>query len=341
MPNILDGITAADLTAYARSVPDPAEFTLSRFLPEVKIQGIKYRIRNTFSSVNAARFRAYDAETPISRPYIRTKLGEGMLPPVGEKGQIGELETLLEQMARGADNQPAIDQAFDLAGAYALAIRTRMEVTRGQLLATGTYELPTSDGHMESADWALKGTHKVTAATVWSNPAALAITDEQNWRAVVKADTIGSNPTAVITSTKVQGWLSQNIQYQTAYLGAQNLRPLNPAEINTVRANWSLPPLTIYDTQVPVDTVLGRVIPDNLFIMLVENQFGQTQFGTTAHGLILARGAAAQITRDEAPGIVVVTEAIADPPSEWVIGAANAAPIPFNMDQLLIATVGA
>ncbi|WP_316781276.1 hypothetical protein [Streptomyces sasae] len=82
---------------------------------------------------------------------------------------------------------------------------------------------------------------------------------------------------------------------------------LTPQQVNVVRDNYGLPPITLYKGQVRVDGVSTKCLPDDRWVMLPpdRSKWGQTLYGTTAESLVLSRGGNPQITREDAPGLII------------------------------------
>lgn len=334
-------VTPADLTAFARTIPDPALYTLNQYAPERQIQGIRYRVTHQTRGVDVAKFRVYDAETPVGRRAATRDVLDGILPPLGVKTMIGELETILEQMSRGADVFQLEQAMYDDTTNNVLAIRARQELARGDLLTDGKFTLNQENGLILEADFGLATSHKPTASTLWTDPDALTIEDEQAWQDQV-TDDLGDTIDQVITSQRVYRLLLSNNQYRQVFYansGATSLPNLTPSQMQTVRAQYNLPPIHVYDAKVRVDGTVQRVIPDNMWLAFAKTGLAETQYGTTAESLALSSGSNPQISRQDAPGIVVTRRVNDDPVSVWVRANAVAMPVLFRPENLIAATV--
>ncbi|MFI7322721.1 major capsid protein [Streptomyces venezuelae] len=171
------------------------------------------------------------------------------------------------------------------------------------------------------------------------------IADELRW--IDYLDSIGAPaPEMVLTSRKAWSPLAGNQSYRAAYYGtpAGGQTPtatLNPQQINSVRGNYGLPPVTFYKAQVWQDDVSKRVLPEDRWIMLPPDRakWGQTQYGTTTESLALSRGTNPQIEREDAPGIIITRDVEDDPVQIWTKGAAAAMPVLYSSDCHVTATV--
>ncbi|MFD7908671.1 hypothetical protein ACFV4G_41330 [Kitasatospora sp. NPDC059747] len=69
--DLLTGVSATDLTAFARSIPTPADFLLTQnILPTVVATEVKWRIRQTSRYVNTAKYCTYDASVPFAERQV-------------------------------------------------------------------------------------------------------------------------------------------------------------------------------------------------------------------------------------------------------------------------------
>lgn len=343
---LLRDIDAADINAFARTILTPNDYELTRsVIPERRLNGVKFRIRSSKRRVNAAKFRAYDASTAVARRQAERVITEGLLPPVGQKLLVGELEQILLDTARGADTSDFVEALYDDVERHIESIHNRMELAAGGLLATGRFTLNGESGLTLEADFGVPAANMPTAPKPWSDPTSDPIADERRWIEYLRS--IGApTPSRVITSYKAQATLAGNAAYRAAYYGSVNgssvpTAVLSPNEVEVVRARYNLPPITPYDVQIPVDDVYQRVLPENLWVLVPPDpqSWAETQYGVTAESLVLSRGTNPAITREDAPGIVVTTGYEDDPVSVWSKGSAVAMPVLYVPDIHIAAKV--
>jgi hypothetical protein len=344
---LLRDITATEIIAFAREVQTPADYTLTaNVMPERQINGVKYKTRRTSRRVNAAKYRAYDAQTPVASREVKRIETEGMLPPLGQKYLVGELETILLAARRGADAADLIESLYDDTAAHVLSIRSRLELAVGDLLTDGKFTLAGENGLTVEYDAAVPSANMPTAATAWTNPAADAIADEQAWLEVLRASG-APMPEKVVTSYKARALLAGNDAYRAAYYGAVSgattpTATLAPNEVNAVRDRYNLPPIEIYDVQIPLDDgTMKRPIPEDRWLMVPPNrtQWGETQYGITAESIRLTTGDNPAIELEDAPGIIVTHGWQDDPVQVWTKGAAVAMPVLYVPDIHITAKV--
>ncbi|MEV6678609.1 major capsid protein [Streptomyces erythrochromogenes] len=344
--DLLKNVSVADLTVYARSIPNPQDFLLTQTVfAETQVQDVKWRIRNTKRRVNTASYRAYDASVPIARRQAEQTTTEGTLPALGQKLLVGEMEQLLLDATRGADEDRLVELLYDDVERHVEAIRSRLELAAGDVLVDGRFTLAGENGLTVEVDYGVPAANMPTAPKPWSDPTADPLADELRW--IDYLDSIGAPaPEMVLTSRKAASHLAGNQAYRAAYYGtpAGGQTPtsaLTPEQVNSVRGTYGLPPITQYKAQVWQDDVSKRVLPEDKWILLPPDRqrWGQTQYGTTAESLALSRGTDPQIERQEAPGIVITRDAQDDPVQIWTKGAAVAMPVLAAPDCHITATV--
>ncbi|WP_452835478.1 hypothetical protein [Streptomyces liangshanensis] len=127
-----------------------------------------------------------------------------------------------------------------------------------------------------------------------------------------------------ITSRQASSYLAANNAYRATYYGSVNpsttpTATLTPQQINVVRGNYSLPPITFYKAQVRVDGKPRKVLPEDLWILVPPDRekWAQTQLSVTAEALVLSRGTTPEPIREDAPGIIITRGVQDDPVQIW------------------------
>lgn len=108
-----------------------------------------------------------------------------------------------------------------------------------------------------------------------------------------------------------------------------------------IRGNYGVPPVRFCKAQVRVDGVQTKVLPEDGWILIPPDctKWGQTQYGTTVESLVLSRGTNPEITKEDAPGIIITRGTQDDPPHILTEGAAVAMPVLHTPDAHLVAKV--
>ncbi|MGW5529394.1 major capsid protein [Streptomyces xanthochromogenes] len=341
---LLQDTNAEDLTVFARSLYTPASYRLTReVLPPRTIHGVRFRAESMKRRVNAAKFRAYDAPTALARRQAERIVNEGMLPALGQTLAVSEMDQILLDVGAGQNTEAYIQMLYNDAERHVESIQTAQELAAGQLLANGIVNLP---GVGLDVNWNVPANNMPTAATLWSDPTATPISDELAWINYL-VNSGAPAPREVITSRRARSLLAANNEYRAAFYGssATNLTPtatLAPTEVDAVRARYGLPPIVEYDVQVWNDDMYQRVIPDNKWIMVPNvsaSEWAETQWGVTREAAQFTSGTNPALTREEAPGIVVVTHVDDNPVQIYTRGAAVGMPVLYVPDIHISATV--
>src|SRR5690606_13949311 len=207
MATILDIVDPAALTAFVREVPQPANQILNRFLPDRTIGDIEAAFDRVTRVNRAAKFRTYDAETPIGQRDTLSR-ERVMLPPIGQKTVVGEYERLkLEQLRSGGTATSAlVDAIYDDAALNTRAVRARMELARGDVLADGKFTLTGENGLTLETDWGVPLDNFVASSSPWSDPDAPILADLRSW-VQDYVDVNGERPGVMLTSEQVYSWM--------------------------------------------------------------------------------------------------------------------------------------
>lgn len=348
LDRLLQNVTPEDINAYINGLPTPNTFALTQsVIPERKIYGPKFRIESNKRRINAAKFRAFDTPHALAKRQAERVVNEGMLPPVGQTLEMGELSLILFNARRGADDQEFIEQLYDDLERHFTSIKIAMEVAAGQLLSTGVVNLPGigDSGEYLEVDWNVPTENKPIAATFWDQEGATPLTDEMAWMRYLKS--VGApKPARIITSERAISVLASNLEYRTAFWNSSSPETtpsttLSPPDVNSVRARWNLPPVEIYDEQVWVDDVYQRVTPEGLWAMVPPNpdQWAQTQYGVTAEQDNLDSSSNPGLEAAREPGMYVSYEKKSNPVQFSTTANAIAMPVLYVPNFHIAATV--
>lgn len=337
-----DYITPAELTGYVREAIadfDRNQFTLARWLPRNEVDDLQYRFtRGGEGLVDAATFRAYDAESPIgARPGLTRVTGE--LPPISRKIRLGEYDRLRQRRVDGAIRTAILSDAERMARAVA----ARLELARGEALYRGQLSIA-ENGVVATVDFGRAAGHTVAPGTLWSTVAtATPLADLLSWRdTYINAN--GQAPGALLMSTTVLGYLLRNAEIRAlAATVAGTPSIVSQTTVNAVFAAYGLPPIEVYDAQVRVNGSAARVIPVDRVVMLPapgdpdspdSSDLGATLHGTTAESMEPEFGLSGV-----EPGIVAGAYSTKDPVAVWTKAATIALPVLANPDLTLAADV--
>lgn len=338
-----DLVAPAKLTGFARGIPSPANYTLNTWLPDETIADIEAEFDNVIRTNRAAKFRAFDAETPVgSRPNLERK--RVALPPLGQKTPIAEEERLkLERARSGGDTSKAMEDAvYNDAEINTQAVLARQELARGDVLTDGRFTLRGENGLTLEADFGVPPTHLPIAMTSWLNHADADPFEEMRGWADIFTDDAGEPPAWAVTSRTVIGHMLRNERVRRLAAG-NGMTPsmISRAQLNTLLESFELPQLVSYNTLIDVDGVATRPIPADRMVYLPQDPrtLGRTIWGITAEALELVGGTNPQLAFAELPGLIGVVMKDGDPLKTWTKVGGVGMPIIGEPRRLLTARV--
>lgn len=341
-----DYYTPATLTGYTRAAlaDMPAnQYSLRRWLPTRFVPDLEYRYnKGTGGLTEAAQYRSYDAESRIGkRRGIERKSGE--LPPLSEKLRLGEYDRLRIQ----ANSDQSV-QAEIRSDAVTLAkrIEARVEVARGSALVNGSVSI-SENGVTATVDFGRNASNQVAPGVLWSTTAtADPVSDLSTW-VQYYVDLNGIAPGAIVTSTRVRGYLQRNAALRAMFAGVAGTPTiLKVSDLNEVMNSFNLPPIETYDASYAnAAGTATKVIPDTDVLLLPApvdpddwegTELGATFWGTTAESLEPEY----ELGGDE-PGVAVGVYKDANPVALWTNAAAITLPVLANPDLSMRARVAA
>ena len=344
-----DYIYPAEITGFVRTALEDFninQFTLSSFLPNTMIDDMEYRLLAGGTGLaDAASYRSFDAESPIGpRQQVSRLIGE--LPPLSQKLRCGEYDRL--RMRKVTDDKVR-EQLFNDARIATRNLAARVELARGDALTNGKVTISENGLNGVVIDYGRNPAHTTTAATLWTSPTSDPLSDLMGWRDTYLA-TNGVDPGAMVVSRRVWNLMLRNQALRNQvfggtaqYVGGNQSSIINQSELNNIFAAQGLPPITMYQSQVRLNGVAQKVIPDNRVILLPpavapdapeDTQLGGTFWGTTAESLDPRFG----LESDE-PGITCGVYSEEDPISMWTKAASIVLPVLANPDLSYCATV--
>ena len=337
-------VTPDALTAFVRQVPTPADQVLNQILPDRDIADTRVRFDTLLQTNRAAKFRAYDGRIPMAKRDAPS-MSEVSLPPLSLRSMIGEQERLQLESLRlnGSNMQPMVEAIYNDGEQLTRAIRSRMELARGDVLTDGKFTLTNENGLTLEADFGIPGTHIVSAATPWSTTAsATIIANVMAWQSVYVA-TNGFRPGGMWISNRILTYMLQNAELRTlaASLSGTPALVTRPGVDSALNA-YNLPPIVgVYDSVVDVDGVSTRPLPDNrvIFVPPAGMEVGFTAWGISATALELVNSSEVDFSFADAPGIVGVVEKTGPPYRQETFVDAVGMPILSQPSRLLVATV--
>ena len=331
------------LTAFIRGVPTPSEFALSNTFDTVTEATNTVDFAEIVRTNRTARYRAFDGRIHVAERDTGSEK-RVKLAPLSTSLSMGELERLQLEFARtsGTNQQAMAAAIYNDAQNLTREVQARVEQAWGDTLTDGKLSI-NENGLVSEADYGVPANHIVSASTTWVTIAsALALTELLAW-VDVYVDTNGFSPGSMQTSQRVQRLLQTNAQIVGAIAGTTSGRTrVTVPELNDLFASEGIPTLRpAYDTRVDIDGVSTRVIADDKLMFFPPNirDLGYMRYGLSATALELVNSNVADLSFEEAPGIVGVVEKIGPPYREFVYCDAVGQPILANASLLLVADV--
>jgi len=332
-----------ELTTFVREIPTPADFAFSNAFPSQTVADNTVDFGSEIVRTNrTARYRSYDGRIHVSE----RDAGSGKrvrLAPLSSSLTQGEYERLQIAFAQtgGTNTGALVNAIYNDADILTREIRARIEQAWGDVLTDGVLSI-NENGFTSTADFGMPAAHRPTAATLWSAAGAKPLSDLLAWRDVY-VQTNGVQPGAIRTSQRVLSTLSTNAEIVAATVGTQAGRTfVTLAEVNALLQTVGLPAFApAYDTQVQVDGVNQRVMPEDrlLFTPASLGDLGYTCFGLTATALELVGSSDVDLSFADAPGIVGVVEKVGPPYRQHTLVDAVGMPLLTNAARLLTAKV--
>lgn len=338
---VWDLIDPAELVNYVRAYDNEVlynQFTLQEYLPNTPLADLEWRIRTgTWKDVDVALFRSYDTPAPMTGRQGISRM-QGEIAPISRQIPLSEEENYRLREMLGGTNDAMINAIYDDAERMVRAVQARVELARGEILQTGKIVL-NENGLSLTADFLMPSSHKPTAGTVWTNPAAPMLSDLLTWMELFVDDT-GTEPGEIIMPRQVLGYAYLNTEMRQA-AAASGTTPsrLNNETVDAIFAANGLPPVKLYDTRVRVNGTSTRVLAANkiLFMPPVGEPLGVTYYGTTLEAMGMVQNG--NIAASDAPGVVAVVTRTESPIQTYTLGTALAMPVLPNSELVICAQV--
>lgn len=303
-----DVIDPATLTGYARRSLEAYEAdkgTLAQWLPNRTVEDTVVRMNTTQTGlVEAAKFRAFDAEPEIGRaPGGKRVIVE--LPAIGQNIPVSEIDQLRNRNASEDAQVRAITRTADR---VVRAVADRMDYQRGITLLTGINTI-TQDNFVSADNFGRSGSHSVVAGTLWSTLSVDRLANLEAWCDIYE-DTNGERPGAIAMSRAVFRVFRSGTQFQTQLVNGGARRPTD-AEVLAFVEGADLPPIYVNNRKVKVAGTTSYVLGQNSLLLLPAPVAPDDAEGTDLGGTFWGRTLTADdpdwgLADDEAGGAGIV-----------------------------------
>lgn len=320
-----------DLTAFLRDVPTRRELNFLNAFPETQADTNTVDWAEIIRTNRTARFRSFDGRIHVSQRDAGSTKRVSM-PALSSSLSMGEYERLQLEFARtGGTATAALERAiYNDSERLTYEVQNRMEQAWGDVLYDGILTI-NEEGFQGEADFGVPANHKVTASTLWSTVAsANALDDLISWSDTYEA-TNGDRPGATRLTRANLRVLQRNAQIIGAVHGSTSGKTrVNLDELNDLFEGEGIGPIVeLPVARVDVDGTSTPVMPDDKVLLTPADlgELGHTRFGVSATALELVDSNEAEMSFEEAPGIVGVVEKVGPPYRQFVFVDAVGMPI--------------
>nr|WP_240145087.1 major capsid protein [Enterococcus hirae] len=298
-------------------------------------------VKGSTGLVDAAKFRAYDAEPEIgTRPSGKRVTLE--LPAVSQDIPVSEYEQLRQRSGAVSDAE-ALVTIQNTTDAVVQAVSDAVERLRGIVLATGKATI-SQDNFQQEDDFGRPAAHQLVATGAFWADKNVSRLDYLQLLSDVYTDTTGETPGSLVMSLRVFRAMAAGSEFQTQLVNGGARQPTQ-AEVNAIVTGAGLPEITLYNRRVSYNGTRTNVLPDDTLLMLptpvAPDDFAGTDLGATFWGRTLTSTDADWGIADlDRPGIVTgVWKNDRPPMGLQVLSDAIALPVLANADRSLAAKV--
>jgi hypothetical protein len=334
-------VNPTDLTAFVREVPNAGDATFLNAFPRKDLTTNTINWAEITKTNRTARFRSYDGRIHVSERDAGSGRSVNLLP-LGSSIGVGEYERLqLQFAATGGTNTAALATAvYNDAETLTGEVLNRLDQAWGDVLADGVLTI-NEEGFQGEADFGVPANHKITAGTLWTNNTSKALTDYLVWNDTY-ATTNGTVPGAARVSQRVARLFQTNPEVVAAVHGNTGRTRVTLAQLNDLLASEGLAPIQILPIKrYDVDGATVPVFADDRILFTPENlgDLGYTAWGVSATALELVGSAQADLTFENASGIVGVVLKEGPPFRQTTFVDAVAMPVLADARRLMVADV--
>lgn len=300
------------LTAFVRQVPLPSTLALSALFPTEQSDKNTIDWSEITQTNRTARFRSFDGRVHVSDRDGGSDKQVKMIP-LSDSLTQGEYERLQVEFARtgGTRQQALVTAIYNDGERLTRHVQNRMEQAIGDVLTDGKLTI-NENGYQGEADFGVPSGNLITVGTPWTTNASAPALDNLLAGVDQYVAQNGFAPGGVLASRKGVRLMQTNAQLIGAAVGSSSGRSrINVDDLIGLFDSEGVPSnFVIYDTQVDVDGVSTRVIPEDRLIFLPPNtdDLLAVRYGLSATALELVQDGRAELAFENAPGIVGVVD---------------------------------
>ncbi len=280
MPNVLTMISDKDRLDFSQNYSIQRNYVGDILFPDVKTENLEAeyeRLSEGMELPTAAKVHAFDTEAAIGvRPSFEKVTVEKLLI----KEKINQSERLDQLLKRGVRESRLIDYVYDDMNRLANNVKTRTEIAKMEVMATGKMTIKENGLDMEIP----YGVNKTKDLSGWDDPSHDILSDIEEM--VALAVDAGYAVNAILTSTKMISYMRKNTGIANAINGVNGARIVTKAQIDTMLNElYGIATVRVNDASYGIPTADNkgrtavRFFPENVFTLYVEGIGGKVGSG--------------------------------------------------------------
>ena len=280
MPNVLTMISDKDRLDFSQNYSIQRNYVGDILFPDVKTDNLEAeyeRLSEGMELPTAAMVHAFDTEAAIGvRPSFEKVTVEKLLI----KEKINQSERLDQLLKRGVRESRLVDYVYDDMNRLANNVKTRTEIAKMEVMATGKMTIKENGLDMEIP----YGVNKTKDLSGWDDPSHDILSDIEEM--VALAVDAGYAVNAVLTSTKMISYMRKNTGIANAINGVNGARIVTKAQIDTMLNElYGIATVRVNDASYGIPTADNkgrtavRFFPENVFTLYVEGIGGKVGSG--------------------------------------------------------------
>lgn len=339
MPSVLTMITDKDRLDFSQNYSIKRNFKGDTLFPDIKTENLEAeyeRLSEGMELPTAAMVHAFDTEAAIGvRPGFEKVSVEKLLI----KEKINQSERLSHLLSKGVRESKLVDYVFDDMNRLANSVKTRTEIAKMEVMATGKMTIKENNLDM-TIDY---GVNKRKNFTEWEDATHDVLGDIAE--AVAEAKKSGYTVNAAITSDRIVGLLLKNEGV------IKSVHGVNGAGMLVTKAQLATLMLELFGIKITTDEDMyavptadnkgrtpKRFFPEDTFTLYVEGVGGRV--GTGLWGVTPEEERQGAFTDVNQKQFITITQwATPDPVAEWTKASGVFIPVLPNPFAMVICKV--
>ena len=338
MPNVLTMISDKDRLDFSQNYSIQRNYVGDVLFPDVKTENLEAeyeRLSEGMELPTAAMVHAFDTEAAIGvRPSFEKVTVEKLLI----KEKINQSERLAQLLNRGVRESRLVDYVYDDMNRLASNVKTRTEIAKMEVMATGKMTIKENGLDMEIS----YGVNKTKDLSGWDDPSHDIISDIEEM--VALAVDAGYAVNAILTSTKMISYMRKNTGIANAINGVNGARIVTKAQIDTMLNElYGISTVRVNDASYGIPTADNkgrtavRFFPENVFTLYVEGIGGKV--GSGLWGVTPEEERQGAFTDVNYKQFITISQwATPDPVAEWTKASGVFIPVLPNPFAMVIGT---